>query len=174
MHIKTVLASVAASLLLGCADVPRDGAGALDAAAVMRVVEAFRVAIIERDRPAYMGLFFSVKPEEVGWQAVVDDQMLETIRRTRPQAIKARPNNANNFVSLIESVIASTTSQEEKISNVRVYTDGEVASAVFDYVYVSDGQPINRGSEHWQLVRTEGGWKIFSVVYTVRSPSGGA
>ena len=141
-----------------------------DVVAVKGVVERFRVAIVERDKPGYMTLFFSDKPEEVGWQAVVDDERLRSIQENRPQAIKARRIPTNNFVALIDGVVSSAAAEEERVSNVCVTTDGEVASAVFDYAYVSAGQATNRGSEHWQLVRAEGGWKIYSVIYSIRNP----
>ena len=174
MRARAFIALISCVLLLACGGVPRHASTAGDAAAVERVVEAFRVAIVNRDKAAYMALFFSNKPEEIGWQAVVDDSRLKAIKQTRPQAIKARRIPTNNFSALIDSVLASKTTEEERISNVRVHTDGEVASAVFDYVYLSDGRATNQGSEHWQLVRTENGWKIFSVIYTIRDPSGGA
>ncbi len=174
MRARPLIAFVACVLLSACSSVPCQTGIAIDVAAVDRVVEAFRAAIVNRDKAAYMDLFFSDKPEEVGWQAVVDDARLQTVKQSRPQAIKARRIPTNNFVSLIDSVVSSKTTEEERISNVRIHTDGEVASAVFDYIYLSDGIATNQGSEHWQLVRTEVGWKIFSVVYTIRDPRGGA
>ena len=174
MRTTVLIAFTSCVLLLACSSAPRRTDIGGDVRAVERVVEAFRKAIVDRDKTTYMSLFFSDKPEEIGWQAVVDDARLRAVKETRPQAIKARRIPTNNFVSLIDSVVASKTIEEERISNVRVNTDGEVASAAFDYVYLSDGRAINRGSEHWQLVRTENGWKIFSVIYTIRDPSGGA
>ena len=32
-----------------------------------------------------------------------------------------------------------------------------------------DGKVSNQGREYWQLVRTEQGWKIFSVIYSLRA-----
>ena len=165
--LPVVVAGLATS---ACNTLPCQTGQANDVAAVKRVVETFSAAIVSRDKPAYMSLFFSDKPEEIGWQSVVDDGLLHAIQLSRPQATKARRIPTNNFVSLIDTVSSSKTSEEERISNVCVHTDGEIASAEFDYVYLSDGNATNRGSEHWQLLRTEGGWKIYSVVYTIRNP----
>ena len=52
----------------------------------------------------------------------------------------------------------------------QIDTDGEVASVSFDYVYLSNDKISNSGREKWLLVRTEDGWKIISVVYTIRLP----
>jgi hypothetical protein len=123
-----------------------------------------------------MALFFSDNPELVTWQAVVDDPSLRWIQRTRPQALKARYRPDNNFVTFIDGIVARSSSAEERFSNIQIDTDGEVASVSFDYVYLSDGRATNDGREKWLLVRTEQGWKITSVVYTIRLPEarGGA
>ncbi len=149
---------------------PADTGPAADVVAVRRVVEAFRLAILRKDKPAYMGLFFSDRADQVGWQAVVDDAVLARIRRTRPEAIKARPRPENNFIALIDSVVASSKAEEETVAGLHVHTDGEIATAAFDYRYIAGGELSNQGHEQWQLVRTEQGWKIFSVIYTIRDP----
>ncbi len=169
--LKVVFVAIAITLTLSsCSTVTPTRSTTSDVTAIRSVVEAFRVSILAKDKTTYMSLFFSTKPEAIGWQAVVDDAKLAVIQRERPQAIKARPIPGNNFVALIDSVVASKSVEEEKIANVAVDTDGEVASVAFDYEYLSGGKLSNWGKELWQLVRTEQGWKIFSVVYTIRDP----
>lgn len=170
MFIKIILSTALLIALSGCSSVPSKPNVARETLAIKQVVEDFRVAILNKDKTSYMGLFFSSKPEDIVWQAVVDDAKLAKIQRERPQAIKARHIPTNNFVALIDTVVASKASEEERISNVQVDTDGEIASAAFDYVYLTDGKVTNWGKEQWLLVRTERGWKIVSVVYTVRDP----
>lgn len=170
---RRALAAIAlAAALAGCQALPPSPLPAgTDAPAIRQVVHAFSTAILNKDKPAYMALFFGSQPAAIGWQAVVDDAKLASIRKTRPQAIKARPLPDNNFVALIDSVVSSPTRQEERISGLQIDSDGEIASAAFDYGYYSDGRLENWGRELWQLVRTEQGWKIFSVVYTIRDPA---
>lgn len=136
--------------------------------AIKQVVEAFRTSLIEKDKAKYMSLFFSDKPEDIGWQFVSEDRRLDHIRETKPDAIKARQIPSNNFVGLIDGVVATREPREETFSNLTVDTDGEIASVAFDYTFLANGQTTNWGKEMWQLVRTEKGWKIFSVVYTIR------
>lgn len=137
-------------------------------AAIQAVVEQFRTSLIRKDKASYMSLFFSEKPEDIGWQFVSEDTRLEHIRKTKPDAIKARQISTNNFVGLIDSAVATKESREETFSNVRIETDGEIASVSFDYAFLANGKKMNWGKEMWQMVRTEQGWKIFSVVYTIR------
>jgi hypothetical protein len=139
-----------------------------DLVAIHQVVEAFRTSLINKDKPTYMDLFFSDKPEDIGWQFVSEDIRLQHIRKTKPDAIKARPIPINNFISLIDAAVASKEPREETFSNVSIDTDGEIAAVSFDYTFLANGKKANWGKEMWQLVRTEKGWKIYSVVYTIR------
>ncbi|MDP9617600.1 UNVERIFIED_ORG: hypothetical protein J2W60_001125 [Stenotrophomonas maltophilia] len=41
--------------------------------AIEQVVESFRTSLINKDKPTYMSLFFSDKPEDIGWQFVSED-----------------------------------------------------------------------------------------------------
>ena len=141
---------------------------ASDIAAIEQVVESFRTSLIQKDKQTYMGLFFSDKPEDIGWQFVSEDTRLDHIRKTKPDAIKARQIPSNNFISLIDAAVATTEPREETFSNVKIETDGEIASVSFEYSFLANGSKTNWGKEMWQLVRTEQGWKIFSVVYTIR------
>jgi len=143
-------------------------AHAEDVKAIEQVLETFRTALVNKDKPTYMSLFFSDKPEDIGWQFVSEDVRLQDIRRTKPDAIKARQIPSNNFISLIDNAVASSTTKEEVFSNPRIETDGDAASLTFDYTFLSDGVKQNWGKEMWQLIRTEQGWKIFSVIYSVR------
>ena len=145
---------------------PRDIAK--DEAAIRQVVETFRTSLIAKDKPTYMGLFFSDKPEDIGWQFVSEDTRLGHIRLTKPDAIKARQIPGNNFIALIDGAVATKEAREETIEDLKIETDGEIASVSFDYSFLANGVKSNWGREMWQLVRTEGGWKIYSVIYTIR------
>ena len=154
--------------LAGCQTTQARSRATSDEAAIRQVVESFRTSLINKDKATYMSLFFSDKPEDIGWQFVSEDTRLAHIRKTKPDAIKARQIPSNNFISLIDGVVATTEPREETVSNISVDTDGEIASVSFDYTFLANGKQTNWGREMWQLIRTEKGWKIFSVVYTIR------
>ena len=155
-------------VLFGCQTALAQSHANSDKAAIEQVLESFRTSLINKDKATYMSLFFSDKSEDIGWQFVSEDTRLEHIRKAKPDAIKARHIPSNNFVGLIDGAIASKDSREETFSNVSIDTDGEIASVSFDYTFLANGKKANWGKEMWQLVRTEKGWKIFSVVYTIR------
>jgi hypothetical protein len=176
LSIRSLISSVvilSCALLAGCQGTlytTASGASGAELAAIQQVVEVFRTSIITKDKAAFLNLFFSDKPESVTWQAVVDDPSLAMVKSKRPGAIKARYNPDNTFLSFINGIMDSKDISEETFSNVQIDTDGEIASVSFDYVYLLNSKPTNSGREKWFLLRTERGWKIVSVVYSIRLP----
>lgn len=168
-RLRLAVLFVAAALLAGCALSPHANRPD-DVAAIRAVVEAFRHSIVAKDKATFMKLFHSDNPERITWQAVVDDAALAKIRKNRSEAIKARYRPDVNFVAFIDGIVASKKREEETFRDIEIDTDGEVASVSFDYDYREDGVVTNFGREKWLLVRTEGGWKIVSVVFTIRFP----
>ncbi|MBO9883271.1 nuclear transport factor 2 family protein [Xanthomonas sp. D-109] len=139
-------------------------AQAEDQGAIHAVVESFRTAIIERDKPKFLSLF--VKPD-LPWQSVLTDRSLAKVRNESPKAIKARFKTENNPTAFIDEIANSPTSSEETFSNVKIDSDGDVATVSFDYTFIADGKATNSGRECWLLVRTESGWKITTLAYSV-------
>ena len=55
---------------------------------------------------------------------------------------------------------------EERFYDVRIDTNGTVASVWFDFDFLESAKVTNRGSETWQLVHTIEGWKIQAMLYS--------
>lgn len=135
-----------------------------DQRAIHAVVESFRTAIIERDKPRFLSLF--VKPD-LPWQSVLTERSLSKVRSESPQAIKARFKPENNPTAFIDEIVGSAASSEETFSNVKIDSDGDVATVSFDYTFLAGGKATNSGRECWLLVRTDSGWKITTLAYSV-------
>jgi hypothetical protein len=132
-------------------------------AQIQRVVEAFRTSIIAKDKSMLGSLFI---PIGGSWIMVIGDEMYQRMKAMRPSVAKIKPGTYQEFV---DSVGASHQRLEEIFSNLRIDTDGAVASVYFDYVFLSDDKEKNRGSETWQLVNTGDGWKISALSYSIDS-----
>lgn len=128
------------------------------------VVEAFRTAIINRDQPAFERLFLH---EHITWQSVTGDAALARIQQKAPAAQKLKIDANRTPYSFIAGIVASKNSSEETFDNAKIDTDGDLASVVFDYAFLSNGKETNHGKEAWHLLRTPDGWKIASVVWSV-------
>jgi hypothetical protein len=153
-------------LLLAANALPAAAAGA-DHPEIRAVIESFRTAIIERDKPRFLGLFLQ---PDAPWQSVNADAAMAKFKLENPEAIKARYKPENNPVAFIDSIVGAKTPKEETFSNIRIDADADVATVTFDYAFLSDGKEKNRGKECWLLVRTEGGWKITTLAYSWNPP----
>jgi len=129
------------------------------------VVEAFRTAIIDKDKEKFMQLFLR---EETTWITSVTERSRDLTMARNPDKPRRPPKTdvPGTPRKFIENIAARSSRDEETFDNVRIDTDGEVAQVWFDYVFKSDDYAANWGKEAWQLVRTDAGWKIVSVIWS--------
>ncbi|MGH8444161.1 MAG: nuclear transport factor 2 family protein [Solimonas sp.] len=167
MKKKTAFCCIALILLTACTGAPPKPV-VVDHPDIRAVVESFRTAIIQRDKPRFMSLFLADTP--ITWQAVMEDGSLDRLRLTKPQAVKVRVKPDSTPQSFIDGIVHDDKLNEEVFENVRIDSDGDAAAVAFDYRYLYAGEETNHGREWWLLVRTDKGWKITSVVYSVTLP----
>jgi len=129
------------------------------------IVTEFQTAIKRRDREQFLSLFLD--PNRTSWQAVNGDKVLETKRKTDPGVLKAKTNPDATPASFIETVSSRAAASEEDFDNIRISGDTDVAAVSLDYRFKLDGKVRNTGTEHWLLVRTEQGWRITSVNWSI-------
>lgn len=136
---------------------------------VQQVVETFRAAIIAKDGAALRALFL---PGHDSWFSVDSESEYRRRLQKNPAAPRVHPGTSARFA---DSIAGDRGSVEETFSNVKIHADDAIASVHFDYVFLANGKPTNRGQEAWQLIKTEAGWKIVALVYSVdTAPAGGA
>ncbi|GAB3349764.1 Cif family virulence factor [Lysobacter tyrosinilyticus] len=133
-------------------------------AQIRNVIETFRTSIIKRDKPAFERLFLH---EHITWQSVKGDEALQRVRQKVPTASKLTVDATKTPYSFIAGIVADKDSSEETFSNVKIDTDGDIASVHFDYAFLRNGKETNHGQEAWHLLRTQDGWKIASVIWSV-------
>jgi ketosteroid isomerase-like protein len=155
-------------LLAGClaspvqaADTARDSAHAADVAAINQVVEQFKAAIIAHDGKTLGSLFLQ---DHDSWLTVADDKMWAEVKPRNPKARKWFADSRRKFVDFVQT---SAKPIEERFYNVRIDTNGAIGSVYFDFDFLDDGKVTNRGSETWQMVRDEDGWKIAAMLYSM-------
>ena len=135
---------------------------------IKKVMENFRVAVLNKDKPAFTKLFFN---DKTSWIGVTTDNSLKILKekKTDPN----QPDPAKVFADddpgkFIDGLIANSKRHfEEKFSNVRIDTDGNIGVVYFDYVFDIDGYKANSGKGSWHLVHSADGWKINSVIWSM-------
>jgi hypothetical protein len=114
------------------------------------VVEQFAEAIIESDSAKITSLYAY---PEIPFYATIGGQS---------QGGRPRMNGAG-FASMISRMAGG----EEKFENVVIDAGGGVATMRSDYGFYMNGEVSNSGIEMWTLIKTPGGWKIVSVIWSM-------
>lgn len=148
-------------LFVSLFSLPAAAAPQPDLVAIQQVVQQFQSAIVAKDGPALAALFL---PDNDSWLTVLDDATWAEARVRNPAARKVTASTKQAFIDFVGS---SQKVLEERFTNVRIASNGAVASVYFDFDFLIDGAVTNRGAESWQLVRTESGWKIGAMLYSV-------
>jgi hypothetical protein len=142
-------------------DKPGDAAHQADVAAIDQVVQQFKAAIIAKDGKTLGALFLQ---DHDSWLSVADAPSFAIFKARDPKARKVFPSTWKKFAEFVQG---SPKPIEERFYNVRIDTNGAVGSVWFDFDFLQDGKVSNRGSESWQMVRDEDGWKISSMLYSM-------
>jgi len=130
------------------------------------IVETFRTSLIKKDTATFMTLFLH---EGITWSGAFTEGSIARFQASQKDPKAKRPNKYFNGSprKFIEGIAKNPAPQEETFENVRIDSDGDVAQVWFDYSYIDDGYKQNWGKESWQMVRTDSGWKIAAVVWSM-------
>jgi len=131
-----------------------------DTVDVQHLMAAYHEAVVTHDGARLASLFI---PQGSTWLNVLSDAGLAHMRATKPATVKIRVGNYQDFAKVVSQSKAHMDPQHQ---DVRILSDGTIASVYFDYVFMVDGKPNNRGSEAWQLVKGEDGWRIAAITYS--------
>ncbi len=89
-------------------------------------------------------------------------------------AVMERDGERSTLVRTLEesinSIAAVTVPMSERIWDPEVRVDGGVAIAWAPYDFYIDGGFSHCGYDAFQLIRTDQGWKLSSLIYTVQQP----
>ena len=136
-----------------------------DIQAIEQVIEDFRLAIINKDGKKLSGLVLHsrIPFTSPGDQSVVD--------RIRERDVNFDGVSVGGFGSFSHFISTTPNKIEEKFYNVQITQDGPLAFVLFDFEFFANDKVTNHGIEHWQLHKTDGKWKIFSVIWSSNKPA---
>jgi len=143
---------------------PPDQSGQ-DTVDVEHVMAAYHEAVVAHDGARLAKLFI---PQGSTWLNVLSDQAFAHLSASKPGITKIKVGNYQDFAKIVSQ---STRHMDPQHQHVRIQSDGTIASVYFDYVFMIDGKPENRGNETWQLVKGENGWRIATIIYS-SNPAG--
>jgi ketosteroid isomerase-like protein len=152
-------------LLLACSASASDR---LDSAAtapqneadIQRVMDSFHHAVAAHDGKGVSDLFLD---HGSTWVTVLSDKAFAIAKSKNAVAQKIHVSSYKDFATFVSS---TKSVLDPRHGNVRIMSDGAVASVYFHFDFVTDGKVENCGDETWQLVKTADGWRIVAITYS--------
>ena len=134
--------------------------GTSNTAAIRKILNSFTQAIIKKDSATLASLFANTP---IAFVSVQCAQTFAYLKKKDPSTPFQSIVNYKDFISYV----AQTKDQvEEKIYNIRIRTDGSVASLSAEYSFWSNNEKINWGQENWELIFNGTDWKIAAIVWS--------
>lgn len=124
-----------------------------ETAAVLAPVERMFAALTARDTAALLA------------QTRVEGRATAVV--TRPDGTKAV--SSRSWSEFAGRLPAGTQRLEERLTGPAVEIDGDIAMIWSPYVFLIDGKLSHCGTNHVDLVRDAGGWKVLNVTWTQRT-----
>ena len=102
------------------------------------------------------------------WLNVLSDDTYARAKAKSPDAQKIRVGSYTEFAKMVSTSKASFSPTH---THLQENSDGTIASLYFDFIFLADGKPTNRGSETWILVKGGQGWSIAAITFSSKSPN---
>lgn len=131
-----------------------------DVADIQRVMEAYHHAVTTHDGKSVSELFLDHSSTLVN---VLSDKTFAAARAKNASTQKVRVSSYRDYAAFVSS---TKSDLDPRHTDVRITSDGTVASVYFHFEYVIDGKVENRGDETWQLAKTVDGWRIVIITYS--------
>ena len=126
-----------------------------DAAAIHRLLDAYRAAVKDGDEAAFSALLLD---EHVPFLAVQTSALAKA---------NAERVDVQRYADFRTAVFGSARRYEQRFDNVRILQDGALAQVSLDFVTVDAS--TDQGGYGWktlELLKVAGGWRIASEFYT--------
>ncbi len=143
----------------GCATSDPADPFAADKAAILDVMTAFRQSIVEHDLEAMRGLFWN---GQIVWVGAGHPDSWAYYQTLNPSIEQVQQGGAYQYLGNP----SYRNELEERFLCPTIDTDGQVATVLFDYVFLTDGAASNWGRESWQMVEVGAEWKILHLLYS--------
>lgn len=155
--VAAVVGLVVATQTMG-AHSPSPATDSRDVAELNTLWSGYQQAVARKDASALLGMYVSENVPVMGGIAPASYALI-TAANKQPVS-RVLPTTAK------EDVAGEVKLPPDQTENLDIHTDGEIGSIAFDY-----HAKVGHGRIIWTTVRTNDGWKIASVVYSINVPA---
>ncbi|MEZ4892629.1 MAG: nuclear transport factor 2 family protein [Saprospiraceae bacterium] len=101
--------------------------------------------------------------------ACTNEPLLQTYMKTRDGKLKMQSENFDDFVAFLAT--PKTDIYRERIKFEAIHIEESLASVWTPYTFYLNGKVSHTGTNSFQLIKTDEGWKIQYIIDTRRKPS---
>ena len=125
---------------------------------IQKVLKTFMQCFTKKDSTKFYSLFHT---DPVVWVGV-------THQKSYAYELKENSSAKDNFRANYKSFYRHfyTKEVEEKFYDIQILENGYIATVMFDYSFWEKGKKANWGKENWAMIKTNGQWKITSVIFS--------
>ena len=125
---------------------------------IQKVLNTFMECFVKKDSTKFYSLFHT---DPVVWVGI-------TQQKTYTDELKKDSTAKDNFKANYKAFYRHfyTKEIEEKFYNIQILEDGYIATVIFNYSFWEKGKKTNWGKESWAMIKTNGQWKITSVIFS--------
>lgn len=130
---------------------------------IQKVLNTFMECLVKKDSIKFYNLFHE---DPIVWVGV-------TRQRSYRSELEKNKSEKDYFSATYKEFYRAFFNKEieEKFYNIQILQDGYIATVIFDYSFWNKGEKTNWGKESWGLIRTNGKWKITSVIFSIEYES---
>ena len=125
---------------------------------IQKVLNAFMECLVQKDSTKFYSLFHSEPDVWVG----ITHQKLYADKLNKDST--AKDNFKRNYKSFYRHFY--TKKVQENFYNVQIPENGYIATVMFDYSFWEKEKKTNWRKESWAMIKTNGQWKITSVIFS--------
>jgi hypothetical protein len=127
---------------------------------IEKVVNEFMKSFVDKDSVKFQALFHK---DPVVWIGVFKDKTQFQRKKKNPNVADYNQETYKTFFKGLYKMGAI----EEKFYNLKIINDDKIASVNFDFELFENGKKLTWGKEIWGLIKTNGEWKITTVLFSL-------
>lgn len=132
-----------------------------DSAEIKSIMTSFDEAIAAKDLPKLTALFYE---DKINWLATGHPESRAFAAKLTGMPVAVLEAQGAN--QMLDNPQVKQLALREHFGQPTIISDGQLASVTFKYDFRVNNAVQNWGLETWQMVKTEGGWKVVNLIFS--------
>ncbi|MFN7417573.1 MAG: hypothetical protein ACK5T8_06300 [Alphaproteobacteria bacterium] len=155
------LLALAPSGAVNAQPVPAATQAQSDSAEIGDVIKRFDAAIRAQDLDALKSVFHA---NTISWRATGHPSSRAWIEKATKAPVAALEDQG--AYQIIGAPEVKGSALAERFGPPMIVSDGQLATVTFRYAFTENGKVSNWGSESWQMIKGDSGWRIVNLLFS--------